>query len=203
MFRITTVLIFTFGTPMAIALRNDLITAERPFRRVIKMNLPLTIVSILRFKDVKPFSNKAGSFRCSANPLEVIHISSIPGIWCNLFTSSTTSLLTVGSPPVNLILWTPSEANILASLMIDLRFEDKNGTILGGTIESICHTIAFYPSQDVADKLISILPMISPIQLSLLYFETFLKLFISESADRSGGPDDVHHLQRWHDSGRG
>lgn len=66
----------------------------------------------------------------------------------------------------------------------DLRFEDKNGTILGGTIESICHTIAFYPSQDVADKLISILPMISPIQLSLLYFETFLKLFISESADQ-------------------
>ncbi len=76
----------------------------------------------------------------------------------------------------------------------DLHFEDQNGTILGGTIESICHTIAFYPSQDVADKLINILPMISPIEISLLYFKTFLKMFISESAgpslnDRFGSPD--------------
>lgn len=65
----------------------------------------------------------------------------------------------------------------------DLSFEDSNGVILGGSIESICHTIIFYPSQDVADKLIKILPMISRLEIPLEFFRQYLVVFTAPSTE--------------------
>ncbi|QPG76179.1 hypothetical protein FOA43_003565 [Brettanomyces nanus] len=66
----------------------------------------------------------------------------------------------------------------------DLQFEDKTGVILGGTIESLCHTIVFYPSEDVAEKLIRILPMVTDIATPLALFQLYLRLFASISQNQ-------------------
>lgn len=70
-------------------------------------------VSRLKFSPVKPASTILGSLRFSAMPLLVIHTSFSPMLrsFPSSSTSSTMSLRTVGSPPVNLILVTPCETN--------------------------------------------------------------------------------------------
>lgn len=69
-----------------------------------------------------------------------------------------------------------------------LVIDDTDGSILGGSLESICHTIAFYPSHDVSDQLISILAMITDIRQPLAYFQRFLEVFIGDHLDTI--PDD-------------
>lgn len=58
-----------------------------------------------------------------------------------------------------------------------LVFDMKSGLILRGTLEAVCHTILFYPSDRMSDKLIEILPLISSLIDPLVYFQKYLDHF--------------------------
>lgn len=62
-----------------------------------------------------------------------------------------------------------------------LVFDMSSGLILKGTLEAVCHTILFYPSDRMAEKLIEILPLIGSLIDPLVYFTRFLDHFSDSS----------------------
>lgn len=64
----------------------------------------------------------------------------------------------------------------------NLTFDFQTGMILQGDLESICHTILFYPSDSLCDKLIEILPLMnSNLNASLDYFLKYAEYFRNNS----------------------
>lgn len=58
-----------------------------------------------------------------------------------------------------------------------LVFDMTSGLILRGTLEAMCHTILFYPSDRMAEKLVEILPLVSSLSEPLVYFLKYLEHF--------------------------
>lgn len=60
----------------------------------------------------------------------------------------------------------------------NLTIDFQTGMILHGDMESICHTVLFYPSDSISDKLIEILPLINKnLNASLEYFLLYIEFF--------------------------
>jgi GTPase-activating protein BEM2 len=68
-----------------------------------------------------------------------------------------------------------------------LTFDTTSGMIMRGTLEAICHTILFYPSERMAERLIEILPMVSSLIDSLVYFQKYLDHFTDVELLRKKG----------------
>lgn len=58
-----------------------------------------------------------------------------------------------------------------------LIFDTSSGLILRGTLEAVCHTILFYPSERMAERLIEILPLVSSLIDPLVYFQKYFEHF--------------------------
>ncbi|TID14990.1 hypothetical protein CANINC_004661 [Pichia inconspicua] len=59
----------------------------------------------------------------------------------------------------------------------DLKIDLMSGSILDGSLEAICHTILFFPSESIAIKLVNALPMISDLNDALIKFTQYFDLF--------------------------
>ena len=54
-------------------------------------------------------------------------------------------------------------------------------SILRGSLESLCHTIIFFPSDKTSDELIEILPLLSSLIDSFVYFQKYFDLFTNKN----------------------
>lgn len=85
----------------------------------------------------------------------------------------------LSTPPEEVELYYMSATCPHPLLTIDI----QTGLIISGNLESICHTILFYPSDTLTDKLIEILPLMNPsFSLALAYLLKYVELF-TEGAD--------------------
>mmetsp|Transcript_2787 Transcript_2787/g.4645 ORF Transcript_2787/g.4645 Transcript_2787/m.4645 type:complete len:303 (-) Transcript_2787:755-1663(-) len=123
---ITTKFTLSFSMDCSSALSITPNTLLRPFDGllVICSNLSGLKVSRDRFRCVSPACVSWGNMRCKIIPFDVIATCSSPCISLSDRTISTTSFLSVGSPPVSRIFFTPACTNSLAALSsssVDMR----------------------------------------------------------------------------------
>lgn len=63
----------------------------------------------------------------------------------------------------------------------ELKIDLMTGSVLDGSLEAICHTVLFFPSESIAIKLVNALPMIADLNDVLITFTQYFDLFTNAS----------------------